>query len=73
MGAIAGRERLGAPAPAVCCFRETQIFDVYFIHHLGVFLLDLKVYQAILLLFLLREERADGEVAEQGEHAQEGQ
>lgn len=64
--------RLRTPTPAVS-FSEAQIFNVYFIHYFWIFLLDLEVNQAILLLFLLGEEWTNSEVTEQGQHTQERQ
>lgn len=73
MGSITGRKRLGPPAPTISCFGETQIFNVYLIHHLGIFLLYLKIDQAILLLLLLWEEWAHCEVAQKRKYPEEGQ
>lgn len=64
--------RLRTPTPAVS-LSEAQIFNVYLIHYFGIFLLDLEVNQAILLLFLLGEEGPNSKVTEQGQHAQERQ
>lgn len=64
--------RLRTPTPAVG-FSEAQIFNVNFIHYFGIFLLDLEVNQAILLLFLLGEEWTNSKVAKQGQHTQERQ
>lgn len=65
--------RLGTPTPTVRCFSKTQIFNVYFVHYFRIFFLYFKINQAILLLFLLREEWAHGEVAEKGKYTKEGQ
>lgn len=73
VGPVTGRERLGAPTPTISCFRKIQVFNVYFVHHFGIFFLYLKVNQAILLLLLLREEWTNCKVAEECKYTKEGQ
>lgn len=73
MGPITGRKRLGTPTPTVRCFSKTQIFNVYFVHYFRIFFLYFKINQAILLLFLLREEWTHSKVAEKCKYTKEGQ
>ena len=63
----------GAPAATVTDVCTVKVLDVYLIHHFGVLLLDLQVDQAVSLLLLLRQEWANGQVAQQSEDTQEGQ
>lgn len=63
----------GSPATTVTHICTVQVFNVYLVDHFWVLLLDLQVDQAVSLLLLLRQEWADGQIAEQSQDAQERQ
>uniref|UniRef100_A0A2I2YI40 Uncharacterized protein n=1 Tax=Gorilla gorilla gorilla TaxID=9595 RepID=A0A2I2YI40_GORGO len=60
-------------SPTLSLSIYTQIFNVYFIHYFRIFLLYFKINQAILLLFLLREEWTNCKVAKKCEYTKERQ
>lgn len=60
--------------PAMHSFSKTEIFNVYFIHHLGSLFLYFKINQAIIMIFLLPEEwTSDSAVVKTCKYSKEGQ
>lgn len=63
----------GAPAATVTHILTVQVLNINFVDHFRVLFLDLQIDQTVFLLLLLGQKRANGQIAQQGQDAQERQ